>query len=188
MGFSLARRGHGRKRFKMRCTALSLVVSALFATAAAAQEAVLHHVWPGTNGWYVALEGTSSGIPLSCQLAKSDANKPSPNTFGITYDSRGLLVWVRKDAVDPGRDPELLLSVDGHAIGSFTVSVVLVDPNIQPMIAARPPVFQQRPLLAALQQGKQVEIRTKTFLLQFDLGGIDTAIKQLFECRDQLTH
>lgn len=102
----------------MRCAALAFVVSALWVTAAGAQEAVLHHVWPGTNGWYVALEGASSGTPLSCQLAKSDRSTSSVNTFGISYDSRGLLVWVRKDDVDPGHDPELMLLVDAQAIGT----------------------------------------------------------------------
>ena len=139
-----------------------------------------------TNGWYVALEGSSSGIPLSCQLAKSDGSTPSRDTFGIAYDSHGLLVWVRKDDVDPIRDPELMLSVDGHSIGRFPVDTVLVNPNIQAMIGARLSAFQQRPLLAALGHAKRVEIKTNTFVLQFDLAGIDTAIKQLFECTNNL--
>ena len=171
---------------KMRRAALSFVGSTLFAAAAISQEAVLHHVWPGTNGWYVALEGSSSGIPLSCQLAKSDGSTPSRDTFGIAYDSHGLLVWVRKDDVDPIRDPELMLSVDGHSIGRFPVDTVLVNPNIQAMIGARLSAFQQRPLLAALGHAKRVEIKTNTFVLQFDLAGIDTAIKQLFECTNNL--
>jgi hypothetical protein len=71
---------------------------------------------------------------------------------------------------------------------TLSVDTVLVNPNIQAMIGARLFAFQQRPVLAALERGKEVEIKTNTFVLKFDLAGIDTAIGQLFECADNLPH